>query len=156
MKNQLDKKESNIVSEKVETDNREPSLAESIKLRAELEYWEQKMGLKKAPLTAIIYDKYKDFARKYLYKHLKVKVNKKVYLRCCILGFLGVHHFYSGNYIKGIIYLLFLITGVTFALAILDYIEVKLLPEEDEGMVTLPRHLKKLSSSDKRTEEIRW
>lgn len=126
-------------------ENNKYNLIESVKLRAELDYWEQKMGLKKAPLFARLLRKYRVFKSKYLYKNIKEKVDKKVYLKYCRLGFLGLHQFYSGNILRGILYLLLLPTGVTFALALIDYLEAKLI-QDKAGVIILPKNYKILQN----------
>ena len=50
-----------------------------------------------------------------------MNVSKGVYIGLClILGGIGAHHFYSGKWFRGLLYLGFSWTGVPVVLALLD------------------------------------
>ena len=50
-----------------------------------------------------------------------MKVSKGIYIALCLfLGGLGVHKFYSGKWVQGLLYLVFCITGVPMVLSVFD------------------------------------
>ena len=50
-----------------------------------------------------------------------MNVNKGIYLVLCLLvGGAGLHKFYSGKWIQGLLYLVFCWTGIPVVLALID------------------------------------
>lgn len=62
-------------------------------------------------------------------------VSKKTYCRLCILGVLGVHNFYAGHWVKGILYLLLCWTGVSAAMTIVDWMIAVPKEADENGMI---------------------
>lgn len=64
-------------------------------------------------------------------------VNRKKYCWLCLLGFLGVHHFYAGHWIKGLIYVGLCWTGISAGFSLIDWM-IALPKEADaEGMILI-------------------
>lgn len=57
-----------------------------------------------------------------------VPVDKKRYCRLCWLGLFGVHQFYAGHLVKGLLYLLLCWTGISVGLTFVDW------------MIAFPKH----------------
>ncbi len=134
-------------------------LREALALRSELEYWEQKAGLKKAPLFARLLRRWHQFKREHLLREYTGRVLKRDYLKACRLGFIGWHHFYAKNKAKGILYVILCPTFVTFALALLDYLEAKIASPDEEGYIQLAyrvkdgQELERLFENQKKAED---
>lgn len=57
-----------------------------------------------------------------------VLVDKKRYCQLCWLGLFGVHQFYAGHWIKGLLYLLLCWTGISVGMTFVDW------------MIAFPKH----------------
>ena len=65
-------------------------------------------------------------------------VKKKTYCWLAILlGFIGVHHFYAKHWVKGLLHLIFCWTGVTFAMAVVDWMIAVPKKADANGMITM-------------------
>ena len=65
-------------------------------------------------------------------------VNKVVYcLLTIFLGYLGIHKFYAGKAVWGVLYLIFCWSGVPAILAVIDLIIELLLPSDNNGNIQL-------------------
>lgn len=69
--------------------------------------------------------------------HIETQVNRKTYLRLHWLGFLGVHHFYSGHWIKGLIYLAICWSGISLGMTFIDWLETFPKQADENGMITV-------------------
>ena len=67
--------------------------------------------------------------------HIEVPVRKKTYCWLCLLGAFGVHHFYAGHRIKGLIYLAFCWTGIPVGLTLIDWMEAFPKQADESGMI---------------------
>ena len=62
----------------------------------------------------------------------KHKVNRKKYLKLCLLGIFGAHRFYSKRYILGILYLATCWSGFSVAMTLIDaIIAIPMKPDEN-------------------------
>ncbi|EKU47801.1 TM2 domain-containing protein [Staphylococcus massiliensis] len=65
-------------------------------------------------------------------------VNKVIYIILALfLGSFGVHKFYAGRPMQGILYILFLWTGIPHILAIISAVLVALTPADQYGNVRI-------------------
>ncbi len=67
--------------------------------------------------------------------HKETPVNKKTYCWLCLLGPFGVHHFYSKHWIKGLIYLAISFSGITVAMAAIDWMVAYPKQADENGMI---------------------
>lgn len=67
----------------------------------------------------------------------RVPVNKKTYIRLCLLGLFGAHRFYSKRYGLGVLYLLLCWTGISFSMTIIDWMIVAPMKPDENGNVYL-------------------
>ena len=68
----------------------------------------------------------------------EVMVKRRRYLFLALLtGWLGGHCFYTRQYAKGILYLLFFWTGMSIAMSIIDLLVVIPKPVDAEGMIMI-------------------
>lgn len=66
----------------------------------------------------------------------KVLVNRKKHLKLAIfLGWLGAHRFHAKQYVLGTIYLLTCWTGFSFAMTIVDLVEIIPIPPDEDGNI---------------------
>lgn len=90
-------------------------------------------------------DKKKTFMERLMGFYLKVRerfhketpVRKKTYCWLCLLGPFGVHHFYSRHWIKGLIYLAISFSGITVAMAFIDWMVAYPKTPDDRGMIII-------------------
>ena len=66
----------------------------------------------------------------------KVLVNRKRHLLLTIfLGWAGAHRFHAKQYLLGTLYLVFCWTGVSFAMTIIDLLEIIPIPPDEDGNI---------------------
>ncbi len=70
-------------------------------------------------------------------ERVKVPVNKKKYIRLCLLGLFGAHRFYAKQYGTGVLYLLLFWTGISFSMTIIDWMIVAPMEADENGNVYL-------------------
>lgn len=67
-----------------------------------------------------------------------MKVSKGLYLALAIfLGGLGIHKFYAGKWIQGLLYLVFMWTYVPVALSLIDVVIAMMSPADEYGMINV-------------------
>lgn len=64
-------------------------------------------------------------------------VSRKMYLRLCILGIFGVHHFYAKRPILGLLYLATCWSGFSIAMTIVDAIIAAPMKPDENGNIWL-------------------
>ena len=63
-----------------------------------------------------------------------MKINKGIYIMLCLfLGGLGIHKFYAGKWLAGILYALFCWTGLSVVFALIDLIIAVFKPADERG-----------------------
>lgn len=63
-----------------------------------------------------------------------MKVSKGLYIALCLfLGGVGIHKFYAGKWLAGILYALFCWTGLSVVLALIDLIIAVFKSSDDQG-----------------------
>ena len=70
-------------------------------------------------------------------ERIKVPVNKKKYIRLCLLGIFGVHRFYAKQYFVGVVYLLLFWTGISLSMTFVDWMIVAPMQPDENGMILL-------------------
>lgn len=68
---------------------------------------------------------------------VKVPVNKKKYIRLCLLGIFGAHRFYAKQYVTGVIYLLLFWSGISISMTIIDWMIVAPMKADENGNIML-------------------
>ncbi len=69
---------------------------------------------------------------------MPVRVNKIVYILLALfLGGLGIHKFYAGHVLAGVLYILFSWTGIPLILTIIDIIVAIITPTEYDGCISV-------------------
>ena len=67
---------------------------------------------------------------------IEMKVSKGVYIALCLfLGGLGIHKFYSGKWVQGLLYLAFCITGVSMILSVFDLFGAMFKKSDEHGQI---------------------
>ena len=67
---------------------------------------------------------------------IEMKVSKGVYIALCLfLGGLGIHKFYSGKWVQGLLYLAFCITGVSMILSVFDLFGAMFKKSDEHGRI---------------------
>ena len=67
-----------------------------------------------------------------------MNVNKGIYLILCLLaGGAGLHKFYSGKWIQGLLYLAFCWSGVPVVLALIDLVIAMFKRSDEYGQITV-------------------
>ena len=65
-------------------------------------------------------------------------VKKGTYIALCLfLGGLGIHKFYSGKWIQGLLYLVFVWTYIPVALSLIDVFIAIFTPADEYGQIAL-------------------
>lgn len=68
----------------------------------------------------------------------EMQVNKVIYILLALfLGSFGIHKFYAGKNIQGILHLIFCWTGIPHILAIISAVITVFKPADEQGNVTL-------------------
>ena len=70
-------------------------------------------------------------------ERVKVPVNKKTYIRLCLLGMFGAHRFYAKQYFTAVIYLLLFWSGISFSMTIIDWMIVAPMKADENGDIYL-------------------
>ena len=65
----------------------------------------------------------------------KVPVNKKTYIRLCLLGMFGAHRFYAKQYVTAVLYLLLCWSGISISMTIIDWMIVAPMKADENGMI---------------------
>lgn len=68
-------------------------------------------------------------------ERVKVPVNKKTYIRLCLLGMFGAHRFYAKQYVTAVIYLLLFWSGISFSMTIIDWMIVAPMKADENGNI---------------------
>ena len=69
-------------------------------------------------------------------EEIEMKVSKGIYIALCLfLGGLGVHKFYSGKWVQGLLYLAFCITGVPMVLSVFDLLFAIFKKSDEYGQI---------------------
>ena len=66
---------------------------------------------------------------------VKVPVNKKTYIRLCLLGMFGAHRFYAKQYVTAVLYLLLCWSGISISMTIIDWMIVAPMKADENGMI---------------------
>ena len=67
-----------------------------------------------------------------------MNVNKGIYLALCLLaGGAGLHKFYAGKWIQGLLYLAFCWSGVPVVLALFDAVIAMFKRSDEYGQITV-------------------
>lgn len=69
--------------------------------------------------------------------HIETRVKRKTYLWLCLLGPIGVHHFYAKHWIKGLLYLAFCWSGIPVAMTFIDWMEAVPKKGDEDGMIVV-------------------
>ena len=65
-----------------------------------------------------------------------MKVSKGIYIMLALfLGGIGLHKFYAGKWIQGLLYLVFMWTYVPVALSLIDLVIAMLSPADEYGQI---------------------
>ncbi len=75
------------------------------------------------------------YIRMYDRFHIEVPVKKRTYCWLCLLGPIGVHHFYAKHWIKGLLYLAISWTAIPVALSVIDWMEAYPKKPDENGMI---------------------
>ena len=67
----------------------------------------------------------------------KVPVNKKTYIRLCLLGMFGAHRFYAKQYVTAVLYLLLCWSGISISMTIIDWMIVAPMKADENGNIML-------------------
>lgn len=68
----------------------------------------------------------------------EVSVKRRKYLLIAVLtGWMGGHRFYTRQYVKGILYLLFFWTGMPMAMTVIDLLIAIPKPVDENGMIMI-------------------
>ena len=67
----------------------------------------------------------------------KVPVNKKTYIRLCLLGIFGAHRFYAKQYVTAVLYLLLCWSGISISMTIIDWMIVAPMKADENGNIML-------------------
>lgn len=89
-----------------------------IAMEEELAELKKQQGIeKKAPFWVRLIDRIAEYR-----ESKRAMVNRRKYIRLALLGgwLCGAHRFYAGQWISGILYLLFCWTGIPFAMTLID------------------------------------
>ena len=65
----------------------------------------------------------------------KIPINKKKYIRLCLLGMFGAHRFYAKQYVTATIYLLLFWSGISFSMTLIDWMIVAPMQADENGMI---------------------
>lgn len=120
---------------KKETAEQELDVHEFIALASELDQLREKQGV---PYRKNLFERLGGW-----YLNLRKRtdhttaVNRKTYCRLCILGMFGVHHFYAKHWVKGLVYLLLCWTGISVAMAIVDWMIAVPKEADENGMIEI-------------------
>lgn len=91
--------------------------------------------------TTYVNDDYNDYRNPYEVKRPGKYVNKYLYLGLALFfGYFGAHHFYAGNWKKGVLYLLFYWTTVPVFLSFFDFFKVLFMPSKN-GVLFIDRNV---------------
>ena len=67
-----------------------------------------------------------------------MKVSKGIYIMLALfLGGVGIHKFYSGKWIQGLLYLVFVWTYVPVVLSLIDVVIATLSPADEYGRISI-------------------
>lgn len=69
--------------------------------------------------------------------HKENIVNRKVYLWLHLLGVLGIHHFYSRHWIKGLLYVAMSWTGVSVGMTFIDWMAAFPKAPDENGRIVV-------------------
>lgn len=69
--------------------------------------------------------------------HKEIAVNRKTYLWLHLLGIVGVHHFYSRHWIKGLLYVAVSWSGVSVGMTIIDWMAAFPKAPDENGMIVV-------------------
>ena len=70
-------------------------------------------------------------------ERVKVPINKKKYIRLCLLGMFGAHRFYAKQYFTAVLYLLLFWSGISFSMTIIDWMIVAPMEADENGNIML-------------------
>lgn len=126
----------NVMSKgKSEKDESRIDINELIKAEEELSQLKREYGIKeRTPFWKKCINYYIDLKE----KRKPVQISKKKYCLTALFGGLfGIHQFLIGRKIMGIVYLLLSVTGLSFALSVLDIWYAAFLETKDGNLITL-------------------
>lgn len=87
---------------------------------------------KHGPLWRLI-----DWALTYRETREKQPVNRKTYLRLCLLGIFGAHRFYAKQWFTAVVYLLTCWTGISFVMTLIDAMIALPMKADENGIIYL-------------------
>lgn len=102
-------------------------------MEGELGQLEEKAGVR-PPLWIRLLESWFSFKERHT-THAMVK--RSTYLKLCLLGLFGVHHFYAHHYIRGFLYLAFCWTGIPLALGFIDWMEAVPRKADENGLILI-------------------
>ncbi|MGN1023241.1 MAG: TM2 domain-containing protein [Lachnospiraceae bacterium] len=65
------------------------------------------------------------------------RVSRRTYLWLCALGTFGVHQFYAGHWVRGLVYLALCWSGIPLALGFVDWMAAVPKQPDEQGMIEI-------------------
>lgn len=100
---------------------------------------EELTSLKEAHGMADKRGRFAAFIDKKLAERRPKTISRSTYIKLLVScgWFSGAHRFYAGKKITGVLYILLCLTGISFAMSIIDLMQVLPIPADGDGNITL-------------------